>query len=167
MFLDVTPWAGGATVRQTTAFIDYLADLPAGVWLAIGRSGIARDTCGHYATASALLDATVADQRLHVEAWHLRDLVISAAHYARPSAVRTPRDEGQAMTAACALAERAALALLVCHSIGREDFAALYTPFAQAVPLGVLGVPPKGADDSGTWSLQPPLTPRDGARREA
>lgn len=167
MFLDVTPWADGATVRQTTAFVDYLADLPASAWLAIGRSGIAQGTRGQYATASALLDATVADRRLDAEAWHLRDLVVSAAHYALPSALRTSRKERQEMDTARAFAERAVLALFLRDSIGREDFGALYAPFTTVVPLAALGIPPQGLDGRASPATPPRrLTPRDGAVRE-
>lgn len=168
MFLDVTPWADGAAVRQTTAFVDCLADLSAGAWLAIGRSGVAEGARGRYATASALLDATAADQRLHAEAWHIRDLVASATHYALPASVRTSREERQALTAACALAERAALALLVRRSISRSDFAALYAPFTKVLPPGALGVPAQALDDTAGWpSLQSRIRPREGAPREA
>ncbi|HEY5061305.1 MAG TPA: hypothetical protein VII52_07195 [Gemmatimonadaceae bacterium] len=168
MFLDDTSLADGAAVCSATTFIDHLADLPPAVWLAIGRSEIAPDAHGNYATASALLDATLADQRLDAEAWHLRDLVDSAAQYALPSTMRAPRKERQAVISACALAERAALALLVRGSIGRQDFAALYAPFAQVLPPHVLGVPPQLLDGGGTWSaLQQPLTPPANAPREA
>jgi hypothetical protein len=166
MFLDGTSLADEAAVSSATAFVDHLADLPPAAWLAIGRSDVAPDVGGKYATASALLDATVADQRLDAEAWHIRDLVDSAAQYALPSTVRAARKERQALFAACALAERAALALLVRDSLGRQDFTALYAPFAHVLPLGVLGLPPQSIDCSGTWSaLQSPLTPPADARR--
>jgi hypothetical protein len=72
------------------------------------------------------------------------------------------------MTAACALAERASLALLIRQSISREDFATLYAPFARAVPVDVLGVLPQGVDDNAAASpLSPPLTSRDSVRRGA
>ena len=171
MFFDVSQFSNSSAGCPSTAFVNCLAGLPLSTWLTIGSLATARDPGHSYATASALVDAAVADRRLDVEAWHVRDLVGSAADYATPATIRVSRKERQAMIVARSRAERAALALLVRDSIGSQDFAALYAPFTRIVPAGALGVQLGGVDAGAGRPPTPPtpptLTPPEDARRGA
>ena len=116
----------GLAADETDAFVDGLAELPFSRWPAPTTSA------GH-ATAAALLDAVLADRRLAVTAWYVRDLVETSAHLAGCDA-RGARACERDRRRACELAELAALALLVRPLLPAGDFGALYAPFAFVLP---------------------------------
>jgi hypothetical protein len=119
---------GEAPLEPVDEFIDRLARLPRVTWLQIGRA-LQREESSR-STARLLLEATIADQRLGITAWNVRDGVDTAAYYAGGSSAGTSRDERYAFAAAHGAAEGAALAFLVRNHLAAEDVAQLQAPFA-------------------------------------
>lgn len=128
---DSAPFGGlsGPNAAETDEFLVHLAELP------ISRWPTSRASTALRATALALLDAVLADQQLGVTTWLVRDLVQTSSFLAtcgaRDGSAKHARHDHDARENA----ESAALALLVRPLLPTEEFAALYAPFAQLVPL--------------------------------
>ena len=112
------------------AFVDLLAGLPVAAWLDIGRS-IASDREGLPVRRDAWnqLDATIADQRLGLSAWYVRDAVETAAFLASGCMSRWTAEERRMFAAAQRAAETAALALLARVHLPAETLGILCAPF--------------------------------------
>jgi hypothetical protein len=107
-----------------SAFLDFLGERSADEWLTIGASPSAD------AGIVAILEAAVADQRLHVDAWHVRDAVETLVFLATCPLGAPPRRAQRAMTRARVAAEHAALAIIVRRSLRCADVAELLAPFS-------------------------------------
>jgi hypothetical protein len=105
------------------AFIDYLSELSFEQWLAVGAQPcVASDT-------AAILEATIADRQLQIDAWLACDAVETLVFLASSSLPARARLPGSLMTFARAAAERAALAILAGEWLAHSDIAALLSPF--------------------------------------
>jgi hypothetical protein len=120
---------GAASLEPVDEFIDRAAGLPRAAWLQIGRT-LMQGEEGSRSTARLLLEAAIADHRLGIMAWNVRDGVDTAAYYAGGSSAGSSRDERRAFAAAHAAAEGAALAFLVRDHLASDDVAQLQAPFA-------------------------------------
>jgi hypothetical protein len=108
------------------AFFDFLAELSLDDWLAIGAQASAPAA----PTTVAILDATLADQCLSVDAWLACDAVetiVSLASSAMPAAERGTQ---RAMARAKSAAQQAARAILARRWLARSDLEALLSPFS-------------------------------------
>ena len=118
---------------RVASFLDRLSALSAREWLAIGReveSHVAHQES--FETAGAIVEAIIADRKLEVTAWYVRDVVETIAYLAS----RFPGwqgDDSEYFTAAQVAAERAVLALLVVSSLPRAEFDVLFAPVAAYV----------------------------------
>lgn len=106
-------------------FMDFLADLSVDDWLAVG----ARNSRPPISTVSAL-EATLSDQRLHVDAWLARDEVETLVFLATCSLSRARRAY-RAINSARAAAERAALAIIASPWLAPSDVDELLLPFSD------------------------------------
>lgn len=118
--------------ERAEEFMEALTMLPAEGWVSVGRAAAARRHTQAYRTAHLLMEALLADQRLAVPAWTIRDAVDTAAYYAGTCAPFT-RDERRAFDRARDVCEAAALALLLGDALPATDAHELYA--AAVVPL--------------------------------
>lgn len=117
---------------SVNAFVDRLAALTLDQWLDVGHRLVTdHETLALRSTSWAIMDATIADRRLGVAAWHVRDAVETTAYLASDAASRLSRRERRLFAGAHAAAEDAALAVLVREHLSLEDFAVLCKPFAS------------------------------------
>ena len=117
------------------AFLDFLAELRADEWLAIGASRPVS------ADAIAILGATVADRRLQVEAWFICDAIDTLAFLVTCSLSHRTRRVLCGMTCAHVAAEDAALAVLAHEWLARSDVAELLSPFSARLSIGFARAP--------------------------
>jgi hypothetical protein len=123
----------GLSVSQVAPFVDGLGVLTLEEWLDIGRVILAdRDGLSSRVTAWVILEATIADRRLDVAAWYVRDAVETMAYLARRTAPLS-RSERRLFMAAHGGAEEAALAVMAREHMAVLDFEALVAPFRRLV----------------------------------
>jgi len=116
----------------TNAFVDRLADLMPTQWLDVGdRLVTNQDAFALRSTSRAIMDATIADRRLGLAAWRVRDAVETIAYLANHAAPGLARGDRRLFAAAHAAAEDAALAVLTREHLAAEYFAGLSAPFAS------------------------------------
>jgi hypothetical protein len=132
----------GLPVESASAledWLDALGELPLDRWIALGRA-CARDTTGHQrrATATALLEAIVADQQLELTAWFIGDMVQTTAYAVTTAASRERRSRRRAVAEARMAAEWAALAIAMQTCLPCVDREALCAPFESAIGSGAL-----------------------------
>ena len=108
---------------RADAFLDALADWSADDWLRLGAFRPVR------ADTLAILEATLAEQRLALDAWRVRDCVETLAFLASCSRSMLREEERQAMARARRAAESAALALLAQGVLPAAVLAELLSPF--------------------------------------
>jgi len=118
-----------------SAFLDFLAELPAAEWLAIGLADAVEPH------TDAILEATLSDQNLQVDAWFARDAVETLAFVASHSLPLAARRAPCTMTNARVAAERAALAILARPWLAATDLATLLAPFRGRPLVGVSRAP--------------------------
>jgi len=119
---------------KLAAFLDRLLELSVVDWIRIGRSLIAdRDALLVRQRAWALLEAAIADHRLGVAAWEIRDAIDTAACLATRGARGWSRDTRGCFASTHGAAEAAALALLARGHLRADAVAALTTPFAALI----------------------------------
>ena len=117
------------------AFLDFIADLSADEWLAIGAAPPVD------ARTVAILEATLAVQRLQVDSWCVRDDVETLAVLVRSSLPPPTLRVHHAMERARLSAERAALAILARRWLARSDVADLLSPFSSRRWVGCARAP--------------------------
>jgi hypothetical protein len=134
--LDGLPAESASALER---WLDELSTLPFDRWLDIGRA-CARDASGlqQRATARALLDAIVADQRIELTAWFIHDMVRTVAHPASVAASRARRSERRDFAMARSAADWAALAIATQAWLPRADLDALRAPFDAPAGDGAL-----------------------------
>jgi hypothetical protein len=120
-------------------WLEALAALPLDRWIALGRA-CARDTTRRErrATATALLEAIVADQQLELTAWFIGDMVQTTAYAATTAASCAHRSKRRAFAEARAAADWAALAIATQTWLPRVDRDALCAPFDTVIGSGAL-----------------------------
>lgn len=123
-------------LAQVRRFVDALCELPRAEWLEIGRRvcGEGWDSVAH-AAAWAALDAAIAEQRLGVAAWHVRDAVETACFLATRADAPLSRSERRVVCLAREAAEETALALLVRPHLSQKTIATLSAPFRAHVQV--------------------------------
>ena len=117
------------------AFLEFLARLSADEWLVIGAQGPLD------AQTVAILDATVADQQLELDAWLVRDAVETLVSLASRSLPLGSRKQYRAMGCARVAAERAATAILTRSWLPTSDIAALLSPFSVRLQKALVRAP--------------------------
>ena len=125
-------------VTRVHHFVDALCALSLAAWLEMGQR-LLGDELGAAARAAAwtALDAAIAERRLGVAVWHVRDAVETAAFLATRRVPRMSRVERRAMVAAQGAAEEAAIALLAREHVRPADYETLAAPFGAWIPVGV------------------------------
>jgi hypothetical protein len=134
--LDGLPVEAASEVEQ---WLDALAQLPPEHWFAVGRA-CASDVSGRRrrATARALLEAIVADQRIALTAWFIRDMVQTAAHSAAGAASRARPSARRDFATARSAAAWATLAIATQAWLPCVDRQALCAPFDAVIGNGAL-----------------------------
>ena len=128
--------AEARALHSALAFLEALAALSTPVWAACGRRLLDGGAvlAEHSAARQALLSA-LWDRELSWPVWQIRDAVDTVACIVRSSGHPMGAEERGAFDVACAAACEAALAILVRERMAAPELAALYSPFAAAVPL--------------------------------
>jgi hypothetical protein len=111
--------------RGLNVFLEFLATLTLDDWLGVGASPPVE------AHTVAILEATVADRRLQLDAWRVRDAVETLAFLACCPLPPRPRDLHRAMVRARAAAEHAGLAIIARDWLAPSDVAELLSPFSD------------------------------------
>lgn len=122
--IAIVPCSDGS-MRDVETFIDFLAGLSTEGWLTLGAGSLCASS------QAAILDATLATQRLHFDAWLVRDSIETLVFIAGSSLPR-PRRDHCAMSRARVAAERAALAILARPWLAASDFNALVSPISSS-----------------------------------
>jgi hypothetical protein len=118
-------------VEGVASFLDLLVALSLEDWLMIGRcinTRPAERTAQQ--VASIILDATIADRGLQVEAWQVRDALVTTAFLVSQATTRMTGADRRLFSAACDAAQKAALSVLAHDHIAPLDFETLTAPFA-------------------------------------
>jgi hypothetical protein len=124
-------------LSSVDAFVDRLAELTLDQWLDVGHRLVTnQETLALRSTSWAIMDATIADRRLGLAAWHARDAVETMAYVASAAAPRLSRRDRRLFAAAHAAAEDATLAVLVRGHLSPQDFAVLCAPFDSTATFG-------------------------------
>ena len=130
-------------------WLQFLATLALDEWIVIGCRCKSRDGQA-VASACARVETAIADHRLDVAAWFIRDAVDTVAQIVRPQAVRRSRRAQSRLALALAAAQWAALAVATEQWLAPGDRASLCAPFtserqagnqfaaSDAVPLSAL-----------------------------
>ena len=119
------------------AFVDRLAELTLDQWFDVGHRLVTNhETLALRSTSWAIMNATIADRRLGLAAWHARDAVETMAYLTSEAAPRLSPRARRLFAAAHAAAEDAALAVLVREHLPPEDFAVLCAPFDSTAASG-------------------------------
>jgi len=123
-------------LAAANAFVERVGDLPLTSWLAIGRAVMAAGVDSAEGAASwTNVERAIADHRLELAAWHVRDAVETIAYVASHSTALLSRADRRVFAAAHGAAEEAALAVLVRRHLPDGDFDRLCAPFAERGPL--------------------------------
>jgi hypothetical protein len=123
-------------LEGVAGFLDHMAEWPLAFWLTIGRELSASGTLLARQLAWADVEAALADQRLELAAWHVRDAIETTICLASGQRSRWSREERCAFAAAHGAAEGAALAMLVGKSIPANSMRVLCAPFATLLERG-------------------------------
>lgn len=123
-------------LSAANAFVERVGDLPLTSWLAIGRAvmGAGVDSADRAASWTSV-ERAIADHRLELAAWFVRDAVETIAYMASHSAALLSRPDRRVFAAAHGAAEEAALAVLVRRHLLDADFDRVCAPFAERGPL--------------------------------
>lgn len=109
-------------IQRVIPFIERSAEYPVSAWLKFGEAAVADEPDrASRSTARAILDATIADRRMAVAAWLVRDAVDTAAFLVRHSARDISRLNRRHLVAAQQAIEEAALAMLAQRHLSRAD----------------------------------------------
>ncbi len=108
------------------AFLDVLAELSVDDWRALG----AQPSLSPRPETLAILDATLADQCLCVDAWLACDAVETIVFLLTCSMPRGDREAHRAMARAQSIAQQAARAILAYRWLARSDVDALLSAFS-------------------------------------